>query len=957
MTDTIKDETKINGYNIFRGDRNEIKQGGTAIYLHNSIDGEMITSYSKNKCDMVAIKVKSLNLINIVCYRPPKTKMVDFKPMIDEIKKILNEMERPDPTIVWTGDFNFPFVKWQECSSGGTTWEYKPEENTMLDEKEQFKYVMELSNNYNLLQLIDKPTRDKNTLDLIFTNEMELFSNCEISKSGLSDHHFIEFTTTIKTDNVNEDENNNKKNGGLRELNFFSNKINWDEIINEIINIDWKELLKNKNTHECTEILNKIINELCLKFIPPRGKKSGKRNIPRVRKKLIGRLKMLRRKLRKSICEKRIEELNEKIVETDKLIIEARRVEKLEKEAAIVDSIPKNPKLLFSYTKKENNRREEVGPFEKNGEYIHLASEICKTLLEEYKSQFTEALKNNNVNILEEMMNINEGDLTDIIFTEREMIKAIQKLKENSGPGPDEIPAIFLSKTCNAIVKPLMIILRKSLDNGEIPTIYKMAHITPIHKGGKKSKLKPENYRPVSLTSHIMKIYERVIVKNIIHHLTINQLFNKNQHGFVPGRSTQTQLLLFYEDIYEALQKGVRLDTVFLDFARAFDKVNHQILLQKIIKHKIKGKLAIWLKEFLSNRKFKVVANNSMSEEEDVTSGVPQGTVLAAILFIIMISDIDEKVKESIVRCFADDTRNSKIIKSDEDRQKMQDDLNEIYRWAEKNMMKFNIDKFEQITHGTTNGVDVMPYKNPDGDDIVSDNTIRDLGVICNNNLQFKEHINDITMKSKIMSGMLLRTFITRDRKTMMTLFNTYIRSKLEYCSIVWSPTTQEEINKIERIQKSYTSKIDGMEGKNYHQRLKELNLYSLERRRERYLIIYAWEQIEGIRDNILNLKIGGTERRRQIIQRPIPWQKNGIKFKKLSRTQLYDSTKNKMAMLFNHLPAKVANITGVKTDTFKHHLDRWLRTVPDTPRIDNYSASVEKQTNSLLDQASATLI
>ena len=131
----------------------------------------------------------------------------------------------------------------------------------------------------------------------------------------------------------------------------------------------------------------------------------------------------------------------------------------------------------------------------------------------------------------------------------------------------------------------------------------------------------------------------------------------------MPERSTQTQLLLFYEDIYEALQKGVRLDTVFLDFACAFDKVNHQILLQKITKHKIKGKLAIWLKEFLSNRKFKVVANNSMSEEEDVTSGVPQGTVLAAILFIIMISDIDEKVKESIVRCFADDTRNSKIIK------------------------------------------------------------------------------------------------------------------------------------------------------------------------------------------------------------------------------------------------------------------------------------------------------
>ena len=118
-------------------------------------------------------------------------------------------------------------------------------------------------------------------------------------------------------------------------------------------------------------------------------------------------------------------------------------------------------------------------------------------------------------------------------------------------------------KTCEAIIKPLMIILRKSIDKGEIPQIYKLAHVTPIHKGGKKSKLKPENYRPVSLTSHIMKIFERVIVMYIIKHLSENRLFNKNQHGFVPGKSTQSQLLLFYEDIYEALLEGARLDTVF----------------------------------------------------------------------------------------------------------------------------------------------------------------------------------------------------------------------------------------------------------------------------------------------------------------------------------------------------------------------------------------------------------
>merc|ERR1712082_84528 len=144
------------------------------------------------------------------------------------------------------------------------------------------------------------------------------------------------------------------------------------------------------------------------------------------------------------------------------------------------------------------------------------------------------------------------------------------------------------------------------------------------------------------------------------------------------------------------LQRGTRIDTVFLGFARAFDKVDHEILLQKIVKHKIKGKVACWLSEFLNNRKFKVLANKTMAEEVDVTSGVPQGTVLAAILFLIMISDIDEEVKDSIVRSFADDTRVSKEIRNEGDQAKMQADLDVIYEWATNNKMKFNSDKFEK---------------------------------------------------------------------------------------------------------------------------------------------------------------------------------------------------------------------------------------------------------------------
>ena len=164
-------------------------------------------------------------------------------------------------------------------------------------------------------------------------------------------------------------------------------------------------------------------------------------------------------------------------------------------------------------------------------------------------------------------------------------------------------------------------LLRKSIDEGKIPEIFKLAYITPIPKGG--SRQKPEQYRPVSLTSQIMKVFERVIKQKIMKHLILNHKLNKGQHGFVPGRSTQTQLLAHYNDIYETLMEGKRLDTVFLDFAKAFDKVDHNILLEKVKKHKISGKIGRWLEEFLKDRKFRVVANNCISEEADVISGVP----------------------------------------------------------------------------------------------------------------------------------------------------------------------------------------------------------------------------------------------------------------------------------------------------------------------------------------------
>ena len=338
-----------------------------------------------------------------------------------------------------------------------------------------------------------------------------------------------------------------------------------------------------------------------------------------------------------------------------------------------------------------------------------------------------------------------------------------------------------------------------------------------------------------------------------------------------------------------------------------------------------------------------------MSEEENVISGVPQGTVLAAVLFVIMISDIDENVKKSIVRSFADDTRVNKMINSLEDIEEMQKDLENIYEWAEKNKMVFNEDKFEQMSFGIANNVPIIQYKTPSGEEIQSKDNIRDLGVIVSHDLNFNEHINKITTICMVIMGMLLRTFETREREPMIKMFNSYLRSKLEYCCIVWSPNKQQFINKIEDIQRVFTRKIDGMEGLNYHERLRMLNMFSLERRRERYRIIYGWQQIEGIKENVMKLRTNNNEGNRLINNGS--GEKKGFRLSAKMKSKLYNSPLRETERAFNSMPKHLRNITEVTTDTFKGHLDKWLLKIPDQPKCRGYAGLVSSKSNTLYDQ------
>ena len=212
------------------------------------------------------------------------------------------------------------------------------------------------------------------------------------------------------------------------------------------------------------------------------------------------------------------------------------------------------------------------------------------------------------------------------------------------------------------------------MSQGFIPPSFKRAAIVPVFKSGDKSI--PGNYRPISLTSIIIKVLERIVRKQVISFLAAKGCFNDTQHGFRSGRSCLSALLDVFDNIMHMLDSDSTVDMVYLDFSKAFDKVDHGIVLHKL--RSITGSLGFWFHQFLTNRTQFVRLPGGISHDSPVLSGVPQGTVLGPLLFLIMISDIDDGVTSSIIS-FADDTRLYASISDPIDCDQLQVDLNTVY--------------------------------------------------------------------------------------------------------------------------------------------------------------------------------------------------------------------------------------------------------------------------------------
>ena len=944
LRDHLDAELSIENYTLYRADRNRTKKrrgrnsGGVAVYLISTLAADILFEYSNGVIEAICLKIQALNLILCVVYRQPddvvgghRSTADQFGVFLQKLSEELSNLPAPTPNIVLGGDFNIPHAIWP---SGTAAQGASPDQRKMLDQ------ITELSSQHFLYQINMEAThRAGNTLDLLFTNCADHFISQEVTPTApISSHSLIKYSTLFQTSpNYRE---HNLRADPFDQVNLFDEKVNWQSIGDALQNTDWTSALSNLSRTEMLDNLLTSCRALALEYAPKKIRRKAKYSrIPRHRKILMRKRTRIRKSYRNQSSSEKRAKIQTKLIQIEEKLQDSYRSQENHDENRAISNIKSNSKYFFSYARRKAKLYVPTGPLQ-NSEGILESdpAEMAKILSQQYVAAFSTPAP---VDL--DLSGIPAAQISDIEFTEEDFIEAIGEVPSNSAPGPDRFPAVFL-KTCkHELAKPLCLLWRRSVETGEVPEILKLSCIIPIHKGGSRSI--PKNYRPVALTSHLVKVFEKIVRRRLVAFIEENNQMNQNQHGFRAGYSCLSQLLQHHEKITQLLEDNLNIDVIYLDFSKAFDKLDLKLTLQKLYNMGTRGKLFDWIASFLTNRHQYVTVDGQTSARVPVVSGVPQGSVLGPLIFLILLRDLDDDVTFSNVSSFADDTRVFAGIRNVEDTKNLQADLDKIYEWARNNNASFNSDKFECLRYGVDKSIaQTTSYLTCDGSPIQCGEHVRDLGVQMSADATFTQHITDLVRAASQKCGWILRVFKTRDRTTLLTLWKSLVAPLLDYCCQLWSPCTPGLIQKLETVQHSFFKKIAGLHSLDYWELLAALKMPSLQRRRERYICMYVWKILEGL---VPNFGLESTNSKRRGRSCVVPT------VKRTAGQRMQTIRHNSMGVLgpriFNCLPSKVRDISGCSIDTFKKALDKYLDIVPDEPRVPQMVKYCSKSSNSLL--------
>ena len=389
--------------------------------------------------------------------------------------------------------------------------------------------------------------------------------------------------------------------------------------------------------------------------------------------------------------------------------------------------------------------------------------------------------------------------MSDFYITPDEVRSVLKILPMGKASGPDEMNNRILRELADVLCLPLCTLFNKSLSDGIVPSSWKEAHVSAVFKKGDPSIV--SNYRPISLLSNIDKTMERILFKHIYNFLKDTNFLSSFQSGFIPGDSTVNQLTYLYNSFCGALDEGKEVRVVFFDISKAFDRVWHKGLIAKLRAAGLSSSLLVWLTNYLSNRRQRVVIPGGMSEWSFIKAGVPQGSILGPLLFLVYINDIVSEISSNI-RLFADDTSLYIIVENPERAANiLQNDISKITAWAETWLVTFNPLKTESLLISKKSQKPHHPNLHMLGENIVEVETHKHLGVFLSSDGSWHNHTNYIQNKAWQRINIMRKLKYTLDRKSLEIIYTSFIRPLLEYADVVWDNCTQHEKQELEKIQ------------------------------------------------------------------------------------------------------------------------------------------------------------
>lgn len=824
-------EVLPSAFSVYRNDRGSDdlvtrRGGGVLIGVVSALNSFAQPNWFTDvEAVSVTINCGTLNIHVCCAYIPPGSapKLYEFTRQLIAIVR-----QHPDDKFVICGDFNLPEISWTcdiscicTASSAVSPRSVNFIDSISLCELNQYNHFLNSSDH---------------TLDLIFARFLDV-TNFQRCMTPLVDedvaHTTLEFTCNVMYHkNLTQCSSTclNFKKASFVDICKYLNGIQWDVILNGL-GVD--EAVDELYLH-----LNVAINQYVPRLRTPfRGYPVWfTRDTVRV---IREKIKAHRRWKRYGNC---LDYLTFSLLRgRAKFLIDRDHKNYLDN---VESNIVNDAKQFWTYVKRRKGGNGIPSVVKLDGDVAASAVDICSLFSRYFSSVFTVPGK--------PAADVGrESSCTNISIKMLELSEVQQALREvapNKGPGPDGVPSIIINKCWEALSKPLLKIYNLSISCGQFPSLWKQARVVPIFKSGDRSKV--DNYRPISLLCIMGKILEKIVYGRIF--FIVRPLLTTAQHGFISGRSVETNLLYYTDQLLLSGDDQNQVDAIYTDFSKAFDRVDHEILILKLRQIGICPRLVDWFRSYITGRTQAVVIGDATSQPVPVTSGVPQGSHLGPLLFNIFINDVASCFHSSQFLMYADDLKIFSPVTSLSDCLAVQSDLDRFYYFCINNGLQLNSDKCSVITFTKKRSYITYEYK-LNTNIVTRVSTVRDLGITFDRKLKFDEHIDGVVRRAYRMLGFIKRSTVHFTNPAAITsLYMAYVLSTLMYSSTVWNPQYSVYIERLEAVQKRFVKYLCFKFGKVYTDYVSACDMWGiLTLRQRRYCsdAMFLFKLVNGVCD------------------------------------------------------------------------------------------------------------